>query len=350
MNNYIKHSLLATSLLLLPLTAWAESMEHRHDSHAESKPSTPMDHSQHEAMATDNKQQPSANTHLQHSQVPTSSQQINSKAHTKLAVSVDHGEHHTITDKAVDHKEHTTMPATAKQPEAGKTRSADYSNGQQTHASHHMNDNPNFWSIDAEALQLAKNDDQYSGQYDIKFWYGNSENRVYLNNSGEFEHKNLQSASSEIAWWRALSPYWNTSLGFRQDYGHSQRDQSWVSTGINGVAPYWFDVGANLYVSKEGDVQLKLSSSYDLYITQKVVFQPEIEGTFFANNNAEYQYGSGLSSIESGFKLRYDITPQLSPYIGFDHERMLGKTADYVKQHGEATHSSQALIGLRFWY
>jgi copper resistance protein B len=394
MNTFFKFSVFASSVVFMPQMAWSETMNH-HD-HA-AMADMAIDHRQHQP--TTNK--PNVQNKAKHSK-PTSNQQIQSKQaqstrtdHSKHThepsrpidnKSVDHSQyeakpsaqhdHASVSDMPMDHSQHTATSSQSTgnnvtaipnipvvdhsdhqsmtMPLHSTTRSPDYSNGQQSHASHHMNDNPNFWSIDAEKLELARqnnqDDDQYSGQYDVKLWYGNSENRLYLNNSGEFEHKNLQSASSEIAWWHAIAPYWNSSLGFKQEYGHSQRDQSWLSAGINGIAPYWFDLGANFYLSKDGDIQLKLNASYDLYISPKLVFQPDIATTFYGKNNPKYQYGAGLASIESGFKLRYDITPQLSPYIGFEHQRSFGKTAGYLRQQGDATHNSQIAIGLRFWY
>lgn len=348
MNQLFKPSLLMTALMLLSPTAWSASMN-QHDHHAmsnmdmanmnmdaehSSTSDMPMDHSSHTAVDT---------------------QSADKQSETMPAKPSEPHQHNTVAEVNADHSQHesptianqTTAITTAKQ-----TRSPDYSDGIQSHASAHMHDDPNFWSIDAEKLQVARqnSDQQYTGQYDLRLWYGNSKNRLYLNNTGEFEKSKLNNASTEIAWWHAISPYWNTSLGIKQDYGHSSKDQSLASIGINGVAPYWFDLGANLYVSKDGDTQLDLSASYDLYITQKLVFQPNLEGVFYGKNNAEYQYGSGLASIESGFKLRYDITPQLSPYIGFEHQRFFGKTADYIRQDGATTHLNQATIGLRFWY
>lgn len=311
-------------------TASQSIAQHEHDTQLNEKSS----HNEHQAIA------PPQQEHTQHN--------------ASAEVTDEHSQHAAAPVSPVDHSQHAITSNAAKQSISGMLRNPDYSDGIQSHAASHMHDNPNFWSIDAEKLQLAQqhhqNDDQYSGQYDVRIWYGNSANRLYINNEGELQKQKLTDASSEIAWWHAIAPYWNTSLGFKQDYGHEQRDQSWTSIGINGVAPYWFDVGANLYVSKDGDTQLKLSGSYDLYISQKLVLQPEIETTFYGKNNAAYQYGSGLSSIGSGFKLRYDITPQISPYIGFEHERFFGKTADYLRQDHEATHDSQIAVGLRFWY
>ena len=245
---------------------------------------------------------------------------------------------------------HGTHVSTA--PQGGKLRSPDYSDGYQNTASHHMMSSPNLWSVDAEKLELAHDDhaQQNSGQYELKFWYGNDYNRLYLNTSGEFAQKDLEQASTSLIWWRPFSPYWNTTFGLKQDYVAENTDQTWLGFGISGLAPYWFDVEASVYGALTGHSQLQLNASYDLNISQKWVLQPEVELLAYGKTDVQHRYGAGLAEIKSGLRLRYEITPQFAPYIGFEHERFVGKTAKLYKDLEDDRSSRKILLGLRFWY
>jgi copper resistance protein B len=234
-------------------------------------------------------------------------------------------------------------------------RNPDYSDGYRNKASHHMMSSPNFWSFDAEKLELTRppqhsNRQNTSGQYELKFWYGNDYNRLYLNTSGEFEQDKLQQASTSAMWWRPFSAYWNTTFGLKQEYTADNNDQTWLGGGISGLAPYWFDVEAGIYASTQGNTQLELSASYDLNINQKWILQPEIELLAYGKTHAEHRYGAGLAQVNTGLRLRYEITPQLAPYIGFEHARVVGKTARFYKDREDDSRHSKILLGLRFWY
>ncbi|RYY79437.1 MAG: copper resistance protein B [Moraxellaceae bacterium] len=259
---------------------------------------------------------------------------------------------------SVEHTEHS-KPVThvalpdEKQMNSG-LRKPDYSDGYRSLDTHHMMSSPNFWSLEAEALELIRNadyaDGHIGGHYDLKFWYGNDYNRLYLNTSGELEQDKLQQASSSVMWWRPFSAYWNTTFGLKQEYVADNNDQTWLGGGVSGLAPYWFDIETTLYGSTKGNSQLGFNASYDLNISQKWVLQPKIELLAYGKTSIEHRYGAGLAQVNTGLRLRYEITPQLAPYIGFEHEQFVGKTATLYKDHGDNSRSRNILLGLHFWY
>ena len=258
-------------------------------------------------------------------------------------------------DKVADTEHSKSAPQSAlsrKNQISDGLRNPDYSDGYQNAASHHMMSSPNFWSLDAEKLELAHDDlhQQTSGQYELKLWYGNDYHRLYLNTSGEITSDDLEQASTSMMWWRPFSTYWNTTLGFKQDYLADSADQTWLGGGIHGLAPYWFDIEANLYGTTKGNSQLEFNASYDLNISQKWVLQPEIELLAYGKTSIEHRYGAGLAEIKTGLRLRYEITPQFAPYLGFERERFVGKTARIYQNLEANTGSSKIILGLRFWY
>jgi copper resistance protein B len=62
------------------------------------------------------------------------------------------------------------------------------------------------------------------------------------------------------------------------------------------------------------------------------------------------QTGSGFSDIDSGVRIRYELTRKFNPYIGWAYAGKYGGSAGYTRQSREATSNSSFLFGLRVWY
>jgi copper resistance protein B len=64
----------------------------------------------------------------------------------------------------------------------------------------------------------------------------------------------------------------------------------------------------------------------------------------------ELRVGPGLSQVELGVRLRYEITRELAPYIGFVWERNVGRTADLARSVGEEVDTPAFVAGIRWWF
>jgi copper resistance protein B len=65
---------------------------------------------------------------------------------------------------------------------------------------------------------------------------------------------------------------------------------------------------------------------------------------------SERGIGRGISTIEPGVRLRYEITRKFAPYVGVSWERALGETADLAREEGEDVENLAFLVGLRVWF
>ena len=77
---------------------------------------------------------------------------------------------------------------------------------------------------------------------------------------------------------------------------------------------------------------------------------PKIEINFYGQDDAEVGIGSGLSDVELGLRLRYEIRREFAPYIGVIWSKLFGNTADFAKTAGQDTSEAQLVIGLRAWF
>jgi copper resistance protein B len=60
--------------------------------------------------------------------------------------------------------------------------------------------------------------------------------------------------------------------------------------------------------------------------------------------------GAGFSDIDTGLRLRYEITRNFAPYLGVVYEGKFGQTANFARQAGESTGDFRFVLGARVWF
>ena len=87
-----------------------------------------------------------------------------------------------------------------------------------------------------------------------------------------------------------------------------------------------------------------------MLITQRLVLQPEVEVRAYGKNDPENGIGSGLSSLEVGIRLRYEIRREIAPYVGLHWERKFGRTADFAREGGVDASELAIVVGIHAWF
>lgn len=245
-----------------------------------------------------------------------------------------------------------SAPADARDPHA-------YSDGLQRGAGDYavpgvprlaMADEHPFASLRAETLEgrfTRKGAD--STAYDFQGWYGTTYDRAVLKAEGEVAKGKLGDARTELLWGHAISPYWDAQLGVRADNGEGPSRQ-WLAFGVQGLAPYWFELEATAYVGSGGRTALRFWGSYELLMTQRLILQTRTEARFYGKDDPQRGLGKGLSEASAGLRLRYEFSRQFAPYIGVERASSLGRTADYVRAGGGRAQQTRWVAGVRFWF
>lgn len=245
-----------------------------------------------------------------------------------------------------------TAPANARDPNAysdGYTLdSGPYALGNKDRL--HMDDEHNFAALMVERLERTNSSDENATTYDIQAWYGGTYNRAVLKAEGDLSNGKVNDARTELLWGHAISTFWDTQLGLRNDVGSSLTPRNWLAFGVQGLAPYWFDVEATGYVGDEGRSALRLSASYDLLLTQRLILQPRVELNAYGKRDAEWQRGSGLSDGSAGLRLRYEFSRQFAPYLGVERSQYFGDTADLIQAAGGRRGDTRIVAGVRLWF
>ncbi len=185
--------------------------------------------------------------------------------------------------------------------------------------------------------------------WELQAWYGGDFNRLLLRSEGDRSGGRIQSADAEALWSHPYAAFWNTELGVRRDFGVGP-GRSWAAFGVQGIAPYWFDIEATGYVGSGQRTAARLKVEYELLITQRLILQPEFEANLYGRSDPVRRIGSGLSDTGLGLRLRYEIRRQFAPYIGVVWVRRLGTTAAYARQDHQPVCELQLVAGLRLWF
>jgi copper resistance protein B len=212
-----------------------------------------------------------------------------------------------------------------------------------------MGDEDFLGSIIVDRLEGVNSRDDFSMTYDWQAWYGQDYNKLVVRAEGEIDQGTFKNARNEALWAHALTAYWDTQMGVRIDSGLGT-DRVWGAFGVQGFAPYWIYIEATAYVGEEGRTAFRLETEYDVLITQKLILQPRVEVNFYSQSDPSRLVSSGLSNIEAGLRLRYEIKREFAPYIGIEWASAFGSAADIIQFQGKQAEETRFVAGVHFWF
>lgn len=196
--------------------------------------------------------------------------------------------------------------------------------------------------------QARTGDDGY--RWDGEAWYGGDTNRFVVKSEGEGGWRSgVEAAEVQALYSRAIGPYYDVQAGIRYDF-EPRPSRTYLTVGFEGVAPYWFETGGALFLSNEGELLGRLEGSYDLRLTQRWILQPRVEMNLSAEDIPEVGIGAGVSNLELGLRLRYQVTRRFAPYVGISVDSRFGATADFARLKGEDPTRTSLVLGVRTWF
>lgn len=185
---------------------------------------------------------------------------------------------------------------------------------------------------------------------DGQAWYGGDIDRLWLKMEGEGAFEGgLHGVELQALWSHAIGPWFDLQTGVRYDLGPG-KDRGHLVVGVQGLAPYWIELEAAAFLSEEGDLTVTVEAEHDMRITQRLILQPRGELSLAAQVIPERGLGAGVTDIEAGLRLRYEIVPQFAPYLGVEYEAKLGETADRARAAGEDPDQLSFLVGIKAWF
>ncbi len=201
-----------------------------------------------------------------------------------------------------------------------------------------------------DQLETTFADGESGYAWDAQGWSGGDINRFWWKSEGEGAFGDgVEEAEVQALYSRAIRPFFDVQTGVRQTY-RPEGDRTDLVLGIQGLAPYWFEVDAAAFLSNKGELTARAEAEYDQRITQKWIVQPRAEVVLSAEDIPELSIGSGLSSLQLGVRVRYEIRKEFAPYIGVEWTRRFGDTRDFLEAEGRSAEETRLVVGIRTWF
>ena len=215
--------------------------------------------------------------------------------------------------------------------------------------------NPADHQHGSETYHMFRLETDYGGgqngpvaSWDFDGWIGTDENKLWLKSEGENSDSTLEQAEFWALYSRNVATFWDLQAGLRHDT--QPQSTSYAVFGVEGLAPYFFETEAHLFVSDEGDVTARLREENDFLVTQRLILQPYAEVNLSAQDVEEQEIGAGFVDGEIGLQTRYEFTRKFAPYIDVRYERKFGETSSIAKSNGEDNDDFIAGVGLRLMF
>ncbi|MEM1262267.1 MAG: copper resistance protein B [Pseudomonadota bacterium] len=186
--------------------------------------------------------------------------------------------------------------------------------------------------------------------WEAQGWIGGDEHKLWLKTEGELDDETtLASAEWQALYSRAVHSFWDVQAGLRVD-PEPGPTRYFATLGVQGLAPYWFEVDAALFVNDRGDVSARAEVEYEFLLTQRLILQPKVEVDAAVDDDVATGVYSGINHVEAGLRLRYEWRREIAPYIGILYESAVGDARRALRAAGENPSETVFVVGLRAWW
>lgn len=212
-----------------------------------------------------------------------------------------------------------------------------------------MEDDPLLAMMMIDRLELRNTDGNNPRVWEGQGWLGKDLNKLWIKTEGENTGNKTEEAELQILYSRAIAPFWDFQAGLRRDF-QPDPERNWLTLGFQGLAPYLFEVDTALFIGPSGRTAVRLEAEYEILFTQRLILSPELEINLHGQDDSKTGTGSGLSDIEAGLRLRYEIRREFAPYVGINWWKKYADTADFARDEGEQISDLQFVAGIRAWF
>lgn len=183
----------------------------------------------------------------------------------------------------------------------------------------------------------------------LQAWAGYDTQKLWLKAEHEASQGSTGHAELQLLYSHAIAPYWDIQTGLSRALEAGGNEDSLV-IGIQGLAPYHFDVEAALFINEHAELVAKLELAYELRLSQAWVLEPELSLSAAAQHRQAAAQGAGIRQWQPALRLYYYPRREWAPYLGVIWHRLSGDSADYARERGEPRAQEQFAVGLTAWF
>jgi copper resistance protein B len=212
-------------------------------------------------------------------------------------------------------------------------------------------DNTIEWHLLFNQFEGRTNGPDNEFRWDGEGWIGTDMNKLWFKSEGFLENGKVTDGDTEALYDRPIPflRYFDAQAGVRYDLD-SNPGRTWGALGVQGLAPYFFDFEPTFYFSDRGRFAGRVTGFYDILLTNRLILQPQFEINFYSKRDPSREIGSGLSDLDTGLRLRYEVCRKFAPYIGVAYTGKFGESADFTRAGGGTVNDVRFIFGIRLWY
>ncbi len=209
---------------------------------------------------------------------------------------------------------------------------------------------PLLWGFQAEQLEYRVNPNDQLFAWDFDAFVGSDEVKFVWRSEAEYvlEDKAFERLENQARIQIPITDFFDGVAGIRVDTPDGP-NQIFGVVGLHGLAPQWFEVDVDLFISE--DPVVRLEGEYELLITNRIILIPNLEFDLPFTDDPERGISALGPRLEAGARVSYDLVDRLlSPYIGVNYERVFAGTADLARFEGEDVDGVFFVAGARVMF
>jgi copper resistance protein B len=250
------------------------------------------------------------------------------------------------TDPHASHRD--AAPRTTLPPNVPELTDADRRAAFPDVKGHAVHDNAVHYFVQFDQIEWRGGEAVSGLGWESTGWIGRDLTRFWFRTQGEGQQGHLTAGSVHALYGRAIAPWWDLVVGVRQDVRPGS-PQTWAAVGIQGLAPYWFEIEATAYVGASARTRFRFEAQHDVLVTNRLILQPRFDMDVYGKSDAARGVGAGLSSAGLGLRVRYELRREVAPYVGVVWRRAFFGTAEHARVQGTAVSATRVAVGLRLW-
>ena len=182
---------------------------------------------------------------------------------------------------------------------------------------------------------------------------GTDENKIFIKVHADKAESQQTEYDAKLLYSRNVADFWDVQAGMRyRNDPNREVDQNQVDAvlGLHGMAPYFFETDAYVYIGQDRQVSFNLETERDLLLTQKLIIQPYLDINMVLSDDSNYAKKTGLNSVQVGLETRYEINKKVMPFmdVAYGYNKGVQETAWQKSSSSENEWSYGAGIRFKF--
>jgi len=251
------------------------------------------------------------------------------------AMSMSEQQTQPIEDVPMDHSQHQKMSAAPqvvveeKQVQSIEQmhsnsddfdQTNDHKSGHQfDHAAHLKEHGGQIYQLTTLESKWLRNDNgQGALKSKLETRIGTDENKIFIKVHADKAESQQAEYDAKLLYSRNVADFWDVQAGLRyRNDPNREVDQNQVDAvlGLHGMAPYFFETDAYVYIGQDRQVSFNLETERDLLLTQKLIIQPYLDINMVLSDDSNYAKKTGLNSVQMGLETRYEINKKVMPFM-----------------------------------